>query len=105
MPNLTTRPMPSAAEHAPLSVLNRFGTGIRTMTICSCEWMPAKPPVSGRTKQNAHMAHRKSKGLGRADYSQEVYGEGPWAGLTFDEWYAEFGGQDIDPYAGQKREW
>jgi hypothetical protein len=105
MPNLIAKPLPLPAEHAPLSVLNRSGSGIRTMTVCSCEWMPARPPASSRTAHNAHAAHRKSKGLGRADYSRTVFGEGPHAGLTWDEWYEEFGGQGTDPYTGTRREW
>jgi hypothetical protein len=104
MPNLITRPMPSPADHAPVSVLNRFGRGIRTMTVCSCEWMPAKPPERASTRANAHAAHRRSLGLPRADYAGEVFGEGPWMGLSWDEWYSEFGGKDIDPYTGEKRE-
>jgi hypothetical protein len=73
------------------------------MTVCSCEWMPGKAPESSRTKHNSHMAHRRSKGLPRADYSAEVLGEGPWMGLTWDEWYDAHGGQDIDPYTGRQR--
>jgi hypothetical protein len=97
------KPMPTAADHAPLSVLNRTGHGIRTMTVCSCEWMPAKGPERGSTKNNAHMAHRRKMGMPRADYSAEVFGEGPWMGLTWDEWYAENGGTGIDPYSGEAR--
>ena len=92
--------MPAPADHAPLSVLNRTGSGIRTMTACSCEWMPAKGPTAGSTKNNAHMAHRRSKGLGRADYSATVFGEGPFTGLTWDEFYAGREGQGIDPFTG-----
>jgi hypothetical protein len=103
MTTMTAKPMPAADEHAPLSILNRTGRGIRTMTVCSCEWMPAKAPESSRTRANAHMAHRRSKGLPRADYSAEVFGEGPWMGLTWDEWYDAHGGQDIDPYTGMHR--
>lgn len=95
--------MPAPADHAPLSVLNRTGHGIRTMDACSCEWMPAKGPAAGRLMHNAHIAHRRSKGLPRFDYSQEVFGEGPWAGWTWDEWYAEHGGCDVDPYTGKVR--
>ena len=92
--------MPAAADHAPLSVLNRTGSGIRTMTICSCEWQPAKAPVAGSTMHNAHMAHRRKMGLPRADYSRTVFGEGPFMGLTWDEFYAGREGQAIDPFTG-----
>ena len=94
--------MPAAAAHAPLSVLNRTGHGIRTMVVCSCEWMPAKGPERGSTKNNAHMAHRRKTGLPRASYPATVLGEGPWMGLTWDDWYAENGGDGMDPYTGQK---
>ncbi len=49
------------------------------------------------------MAHRRSEGLPRADYSQVVFGEGPWMGLTYNEWYAEHGSKNISPYTGQAR--
>jgi hypothetical protein len=97
------KPMPAAGEHAPLSVLNRTGQGIRTMVVCSCEWMPAKAPHRGSTRNSAHMAHRRKVGRPRADYSATVFGEGPWMGLTWDEWHDAHGGQDVDPYTGQKR--
>lgn len=96
------KPMPPAADHAPLSVLNRTGCGIRTTVICSCEWMPAKAPVAMSTMYSAHMAHRRKHGMPRADYSRTVFGEGPWMGLTWDEWHAQHGGQDIDPYTGER---
>jgi hypothetical protein len=95
--------MPAPADHAPISILNRTGRGIRTMTVCSCEWMPAKAAERSQTRQNAHMAHRRSKGMPRADYSAEVFGEGPWMGLTWDEWYKTHGGTGIDPYSGEVR--
>jgi hypothetical protein len=95
--------MPEAADHAPLSVLNRTGRGIRTMTVCSCEWMPAKGPERGSTKNNAHIAHRRKLGLPRVDYSATIFGEGPWMGMTWDEWYDAHGGQGIDPYTGTAR--
>ena len=95
--------MPQASDHAPLSVLNRTGQGIRTMIVCSCEWMPAKAPVASSTMNNSHMAHRRKHGMPRADYSATVFGEGPWMGLTWDEWYGQHGGQDIDPYTGAQR--
>ena len=98
------KPMPAAADHAPLSVLNHAGLGIRTMVVCSCEWMPAKPPERGSTMNNAHMAHRRKAGMPRADYSATVFGEGPWMGLTWDEWYAQHGTKNVDPYTGSKRE-
>jgi len=100
--NKIAKQMPAAADHAPLSVLNRTGRGIRTMIVCSCEWMPAKGPVGASTRNNAHMAHRRSKGLGRADYfAGVVFGEGPGMGLTWDEWNAD--NADLDPYTGETR--
>lgn len=101
--NKIAKPMPTASEHAPLSILNRTGQGIRTMITCSCEWHPAKAPERASTMDNAHIAHRRSKGLRPADYSKTVFGEGPWMGLTWDEWYAKHGGSDTDPYTGQAR--
>lgn len=95
--------MPTAADHAPLSVLNRTGRGIRTMTVCSCEWVPAKAPESSRTMHNSHMAHRRKHGLPRADYPATVFGEGPWMGLTWDEWYDAHGDENVDPYTGSTR--
>jgi len=102
--NQIVKAMPQAAAHAPLSILNRTGLGIRTMIVCSCEWMPARASERGSTRVNAHMAHRRKLGLPRWDYSREVFGEGPWMGLTWDEWYAKHGGQSIDPYTGEVRE-
>jgi hypothetical protein len=99
----TAKPMPAADEHAPVSILNRTGRGIRTMIVCSCEWFPKKAPEAGSTRANAHMAHRRAQGLPRFDYSREVFGEGPWAGWTWDEWYVLYGGKDIDPYTGVRR--
>ena len=101
--NRVAKPMPKPQDHAPLSVLNRTGKGIRTMTICSCEWQPAKAPESSRTRTNAHAAHVRKLGLPKADYRLEVFGEGPNMGLTWDEWYETYGGQDIDPYTGKVR--
>jgi hypothetical protein len=103
MTNRIAVKMPAAADHAPLSVLNRTGRGIRTMTICSCEWQPAKASERGSTMSSAHMAHRRKLGLSRADYSATVFGEGPWMGLTWDEWYAQHGTEGIDPYTGNRR--
>jgi hypothetical protein len=97
------RPMPEAAEHAPLSVLNRSGQGIRTMVVCSCGWKPAKAPERGSTMHVAYMAHRRKMGLPRVDRIDPVFGEGPWAGMTWDAWYEQHGGQDIDPYTGNAR--
>src|SRR5579859_1368114 len=105
MTNRIAKPMPQAADHAPLSILNRTGRGIRTMLVCSCEWFPAKASERGSTRANAHMAHRRRLGLPRFNYALEVFGEGPWMGLTWDEWYAEHGGRSIDPYTGEIREW
>lgn len=102
--NTIASKMPAAADHAPLSVLNRTGRGIRTMTVCSCEWMPAKASERGSTMHNAHMAHRRKMGLPRADYSAAVFGEGPWMGLTWDEWYGGHGHEGTDPYTGIRRD-
>ena len=102
--NRIATPMPAPDSHAPLSVLNRHGAGIRTMIICSCEWMPAKPPERGSTMNNAHMAHRRKHGLPRADYSATVFGEGPWMGLTWDEWHEQHGAENRDPYTGEVRD-
>lgn len=99
----TARPLPAPDEHAPLSVINTTGSGIRTVVTCSCGWKPAKGPDRGSTMNNGHMAHRRSKGLPRADYAGTVFGEGPWAGWTWNEWYAQHGGQGLDPYTGQPR--
>jgi hypothetical protein len=95
--------MPAAEEHAPLSVLNLTGRGIRTMVTCSCGWVPRKAPNAASTMTNSHAAHRRAEGLPRANYAATVFGEGPWAGLTWDEWYAQHGGRDIDPYTGNQR--
>ena len=48
-------------------------------------------------------AHRRKHGMPRADYSATVFGEGPWMGMTWDEWHEQRGGQDIDPYTGTAR--
>jgi hypothetical protein len=53
---------------------------------------------------SAHMAHRRRLGLPRADYSATVFGEGPWMGLSWDEWYAANGGDGMDPYTGIRRD-
>lgn len=103
MTNRIVKPIPPVADHAPLSVLNRTGHGIRTMIICTCEWTPKKASERGSTSTNAHMAHRRQQGMPRFDYSKVVFGEGPWMGLTWDEWYAEHGGTDVDPYTGLMR--
>lgn len=95
--------MPAAADHAPLSVLNRTGRGIRTTIVCSCEWMPAKAPAAASTMNNSHMAHRRKQGMPRADYSATVFGEGPWMGLTWDEWHDAHGDENVDPYTGMSR--
>jgi len=106
MPHKIAKSAPAASDHAPLSVLNRTGTGIRTSVVCSCEWMPKHAPVSMSTMYNAHIAHRRKHGMPRFDYRHVVFGEGPWMGLTWDEWYAEHGGgeKSIDPYTGNVRE-
>lgn len=98
-----TVPMPAAADHAPMSVLNLTGRGIRTMVTCSCGWVPRSAPGAASTMSNAHAAHRRAKGLPRANYAATVFGEGPWAGLTWDAWYAQHGGKDLDPYTGNQR--
>lgn len=104
--NRIVKAMPKAGDHAPLSVLNRTGSGVRTMVVCSCEWMPANAAERGSTRCNAHAAHRRKLGLPRADYSAEVFGEGPWMGLTWDEWHGSAdGGSGVDPYTGERREW
>jgi hypothetical protein len=103
--NRIAKPMPAASDHAPLSVLNRSTVGIRTMVVCSCEWMPDKPPQRGSTRSNAHMAHRRMLGLPRADYAATVFGEGPFMGLTWDQWHAEHGVGGTDPYTGSEDEW
>jgi hypothetical protein len=100
--NRIAKPMPAASEHAPLAILNRTGHGVRTIIVCSCEWQPKRASERGSTSCNAHMAHRRSLRLPRADYSAAVFGEGPWMGLTWNEWYAEHGGQDIDPFTGDR---
>ena len=99
--NKIVKPMPAPGAHAPLDVINPHRDGIRTMIICSCEWMPAKPPMAASVRANAHMAHRRKLGLPRANYGATVFGEGPWMGLTWDEWYDAHGGKDIDPFTGK----
>ena len=99
----TAKPMPAPASHAPLSVLNRTGHGIRTMIVCSCQWTPAKAPERGSTMHVAYMAHRRKVGLPRIGRIDPVFGEGPWTGWTWDEWYDANGGQNIDPYTGSTR--
>jgi hypothetical protein len=103
-PVTTAKPaMPQASDHAPLSVLNRTGAGIRTMIVCSCEWMPRKASERGSTMHVAHAAHRRSKGMPPADYAAVIFGEGPWKGLTWDEWYARHGSENVDSYTGKSR--
>lgn len=101
--NKIAKPMPAPAEHAPLSILNRTGHGIRTVIVCSCEWQPKTAPDRGSTMHVAYMAHRRSEGMPRADRIDPVFGEGPWMGLTWDEWYKQHGGEGIDPYTGEIR--
>jgi len=98
------RPLPGPDEHAPLSVLNRTGHGLRAMTVCSCGQRPARAPEHANAMFASHMAHRRRLSLPRADYSREVLGEGPWAGWTWNEWHAQFGGGDADPFTGENRE-
>jgi hypothetical protein len=103
--NKIAAPMPAPADHAPLSILNRTGHGIRTVIICSCEWQPKKAPERGSTSNNAHMAHRRQHGMPPFNYAHVVFGEGPWMGLSWDEWYEQHGGQEIDPYTGKRSKW
>lgn len=93
---------PAGDGHDPLSVLNHAGDGIRTMIICSCGQMKANPAARMSTMNNGHMAHRRRLGLPRADYTRTRFGEGPWKGLTWDEWYAKHGTEGVDPYTGRK---
>jgi hypothetical protein len=98
--------LPAPAGHAPVSVLNRSGRGIRTVVTCSCKWVPAAADIAdagGSTMNDAHAAHRHAQGLPPADYTGTVFGEGPWAGWTWDDWYAVYGGRGLDPYTGQTR--
>ena len=80
-------------------ILNPHATGIRTMIVCSCGHQPAAPPQSMRTMHNSHDAHRRSLGLPRSDI-QPVFGDGPWTGLTWNEWYETHGGTGADPHTG-----
>jgi len=91
--------LPLPADHAPLAVLNHTGHGIRTIVTCSCGWRPAKAANGASAMHNGHMAHRRKAGLPRADYSATVFGEGPWTGLTWNEWYSANGG-GVDPFTG-----
>jgi len=93
---MTTPVMPAPAAHAPISMLNRTGSGIRTIIICSCGWTPSKAPERGSTMHNAHDAHRRAHGLRKDTCPADVYGEGPAKGLTWDQWYAANPG--LDPF-------
>lgn len=104
MTDHVAKAMPAAEDHAPLSVVNRTGRGIATMTACSCGW-PGRASERGSTAHNSHMAHRRKLGLPRFDYSAVVFGEGPWMGLTWNEWYAAHGDENVSPYTGLKRPW
>jgi hypothetical protein len=98
------KPMPGPQAHAPVSLLNRTGRGIRTVLVCSCEAVPPAAPESSRTMTAWHEAHRAAKRMSPLpDYSGVVFGEGPWMGLTWNEWYARHGSKGLDPYTGQKR--
>lgn len=97
------RPLPAPGEHAPLMVLNRTGRGLRTMTVCSCGQRPTRAPGHMNAMFASHMAHRRGLKLPRADYSMEVFGEGPWAGWTWNEWQAQFGGDGTDPFTGERQ--
>ena len=94
--------LPAAEAHAPLSLLNLTGQGVRTMITCSCGWGPgSQAGVGSRTLNNAHLAHRRRRGLsGNPD---TVFGEGPWAGQTWDAWYAAHRDEGLDPYTGLPR--
>lgn len=99
------KPLPSPAAHARMSELNRTGRGIRTIVTCSCGWRPSRAPESGSSRSRAWETHRRSAGVPVTDHDRgtEVFGEGPWAGWTWDEWYEVHGGRDIDPYTGVAR--
>jgi hypothetical protein len=99
----STAKLPPAGDHAPMSVLNHTGQGIRTLVACSCGVKPAKASESAAMVNNSHMAHRRKLGLPRADYRRAVFGEGPWAGMTWGDWYPLHGGNGMDPYTGQVR--
>lgn len=101
MTNLTAKPLPASADHAPLSIRNRTGAGVRSMITCSCGWEPRKASEAASTMHNSHMAHRRHLRLPPADYTATVFGEGPWAGWTWDEWYEVHGGQNLDAHTGQ----
>jgi hypothetical protein len=102
---MTAKPLPAPASHAPLSILNHTGTGIRTMVTCSCGATPAKAPASMSVLNNSHMAHRRKLGFPRADYTATVFGEGPWTGWTWDEQYKQRNdsNRNLDPYTGNPR--
>jgi len=88
-------------QHAPVTVLNRAGDGIRTFTGCVCgEGRPKTPPQSMRTSSTAYLAHLRKLGIRRPDnLAHAVYIEGPATGMTWDEWYAETkDGPDRDPF-------
>jgi hypothetical protein len=113
-PHLGPRPLPAPAEHAGITVLNPLMDhyGIRTTILCSCEAVPPAPPTSSRTMHAWHDAHRAEHGLGPADPQADiVFGQGPWTGWTWDEWYARIGrhrnkgNTSVDPYTGQVRDW
>lgn len=106
MTNRIVRPMPSPAVHEPISILNRTGKGVRTLIVCSCEWQPDDPGEYYMDMVTQHELHRIRHGLPFFDYSKVVFGEGPWMGLTWDEWYhghRPAGDHNLDPYTGVSR--
>ena len=93
-----TRVLPPAEAHEPVTLINRTGAGCRTVVACSCGLGPHKG-TGARDRRRWHDGHRR--GLGQIPAGSEpVFGEGPFTGWTWDEWYATYAGLDIDPYTG-----
>jgi hypothetical protein len=72
---------------------------------CSCGWQPKTAPDRMSTMDDPYIAHRREQGMPYAGHIDPVFGEGPWTGLTWDEWYSQHGGTGIDPYTGEVREY